>query len=103
MASANVKVRLNPLSGAWRRGFGGVEREAQGRIRFPYRLPSKPWRGLACLMPVRGFPLTVGHDDRLRYVDHGDREGNISLSYDLSDDGLIQMPPSLRVFVKGLL
>jgi hypothetical protein len=54
-------------------------------------------------MPVRGFPLTVGHDDRLRYVDHGDREGNISLSYDLSDDGLIQMPPSLRVFVKGLL
>ena len=103
MASANVKVDSIPYPEHGVADLEEFEREAQGRIRFLYRLPSKPWRGLACLMPVRGFPLTVGHDDRLRYVDHGDREGNISLSYDLSDDGLIQMPPSLRVFVKGLL
>lgn len=40
---------------------------------FPIDYPVN--HGEACLMPVRGFPLTVG-DDRLRYVDHGDREGN---------------------------
>jgi hypothetical protein len=101
MASANVKVDSIPYPEHGVADLEELREKRRAEVASPIGYPVR--RGLACLILVRGFPLTVGHNDRLRYVDLGDREAKISLSYDSSDNGLIQMPPSLRVFVEAHL